>query len=62
MISLVLIICILLPFLNQVKQKLSAMKEELDNIDGVSRQIDFQYTVISFLIQLSHNSFFDLVQ
>ena len=61
MISSVLIICIVLPFVNQVKQKLSAMKEELDNIDGVSRQIHFQYINISFLIHLSHNFFFDLV-
>lgn len=41
----VLIICIVLPFVIQVKQKLSAMKEELDNTDGVSRQIYFQYTI-----------------
>lgn len=59
MISFMLIICIVLP--NQVKQKLSAMKEELDSTDGVSRQIHFQYTAISFLIHLSHNFFFDLV-
>ena len=44
-ISSVLIIYIVLPFVIQVKQKLSAMKEELDNTDGVSRQIYFQYTI-----------------
>ena len=57
MISSVLIICIVLPFVNQVKKKLSAMKEELDNTDGVSRHFNI-CTNISFLIHLSHNFFF----
>ena len=44
-------------FVNQVKKKLNAMKEELDNTDGVSQQSSLEIN-ISFLIHLSHNFFF----
>lgn len=51
-----------LPFGNQVKNKLSAMKEELDNTDGVSRQIHSQYTIYLSLFTCLTTSFYDLVQ